>query len=340
MGNRDGWTLKGKTGIMQQQRVWTVACEELDRITITRLCELVQHDGDTSNRIEAFWKQRKSDKVNEEQLLSEQLEKVTAQIGRLDKLLTEPEVPLSTDAERSYIEMLREAEIDRGRLLKKQATRDQQRNPADVVPNFYRVLTHLPSEYQHLTAEKQKRMTRQVIRDIRLNIISPHLFILRVRWQLGIAMCPDVALVWRGKGARVGYDWTPEEEAIIKSLYPDQPQIDIMRVLPRRAWQSIREHASKFGLHRIAPSTRTANAYCLTMSYADLDAVERLTDDPQQQSHLCRIADELARRTVRGALSAHWWLPLVTVSYAGTTDADDSGEPGVFNVSSGLARHR
>jgi hypothetical protein len=316
------------------QRAWGVPCEELDHIVITRLCELAQYEGrDMSDRIAAFWEHRKSEELDEARLLDTQLKNAEAQIRRLDKLLTDPATPLSADAERRYIEMRCDAEADRDRLLKKQATLDQHRDPAEVVPNFYYVLAHLPTEYKRLTPEEQKRMARQVTQDIRLNMISPHLFLLHIKWQTGIALRPDVALVWRGKGARIGYDWAPDEEAIIKSLYPDKPQADIMKALPQRAWQSIREHAGRLGLRRIAPGAGAVNTYYVTMSYADLEAVERLTDDPQQQDRLRRLADDLARRTVRGGLSAHWWFPLKDVSYAGNDGAGGSMVPALFNVS-------
>ncbi len=334
MEGENGRTLRGKMGIIQAERIWSVSCEELDHIVIKRLCELAQYDGDMSDRFEAFWNQRTSAKINEVQVLSEQIERADAQIRRLDKLLTDPASPLSDDAERRYIEALHEAEADRERLLKKQREQDHQRNPVDVIPTFYHVLSHLPVEYKRLTPEGQKRMARQVIQDIRLNMISTHLFLLRITWQTGIAVCPDVALVWRGKGARIGYDWTPEEDAVITSLYPSQPQAVIMQALPRRAWQSIHEHASKLGITRERKSSgRGSQIYNNTMSWDDVDAVSRLSGDPHVQNRLRQIANDLATQTVRGGLSVHWLLPLEAVSYTGASSGSATRDPMVFNVS-------
>lgn len=94
------------------------------------------------------------------------------------------------------------------------------------------MLSHLSTEFVRLPPESQKRVARQVIRDIKLNRISAHLFLLHIEWQNGIALCPDVALIWRGKGARIGHDWTAEEEAIIRAVYPAGAQIEIMAALP------------------------------------------------------------------------------------------------------------
>ncbi len=316
----DGRVMRGKTGIVQSQRVWSVACEDLDRIVVKRLCELAQHDGDLSARIKAFWDRRKSDQMDEAHVLKTQIERAEAQIRRLDKLLTDPAAPLTVEAERRYIESLRETEEDLQRLLRKQAKQQAEyQDPAEIIGNFYYVLSHLSTEFVRLPPESQKRVARQVIRDIKLNRISAHLFLLHIEWQNGIALCPDVALIWRGKGARIGHDWTAEEEAIIRAVYPAGAQIEIMAALPRRGWQSIRQHACTIGLHRsISTADQNAiNFYHATISHHGLDAVARLVDDAQQQARLRQVVGELARKTVRGGLSVHWWLPLDAISYAG-----------------------
>jgi DNA invertase Pin-like site-specific DNA recombinase len=317
---RDGQVLKGRTRIIQRDRAWSVACEELDRIVVTRLCALAQYDGDMSSRIKAFWDRRKADEVNQARLLKLQIKAAKAQILRYDELLTKPAAPLSPETERRYIEALRETEEDLQRLrttLAKHQTEYQ--DPTDVVANFYDVLSDLPHQFALLSMETQKRVARQVIRDIRLNMISTHLFLLRIQWQNGIAVCPDVALIWRGKGARIGYAWAPEEDEVIKACYPYLSQEEIMQALPRRAWQSIREHAFRLGLRRINYQSGPAgnNHYHLTMSYDDLEAVTKLVTDPAQQERLREVANQLAQHTVKGELTAHWWLPLYAISYAG-----------------------
>jgi hypothetical protein len=182
------------------------------------------------------------------------------------------------------------------------------------------VLANLAAQFPRLSLDSQKRVMLQVIREITLNTLSAHLFLLRVEWQKGIAVRPDIALIWRGKEARIGYQWTPEEEAALRATYSDQSQLEIMRALPRRVWQSIREHASGLGLRRVnyATDATGVNPYHATMSYDDLEAVANLVTDPQQQERVREVANSLARKTAPGGLSAHWWLPLDLISYAGS----------------------
>jgi hypothetical protein len=72
--SRDGQLLKGRSGIAQRDRAWSVACEELDRIVVGRLCDLARYDGDLSARIKAFWDRRAAEGVNEVRLLKLQIE--------------------------------------------------------------------------------------------------------------------------------------------------------------------------------------------------------------------------------------------------------------------------
>jgi hypothetical protein len=97
-----------------------------------------------------------------------------------------------------------------------------------------------------------------------------------------------------------------------------------MWVLPCRAWARILDRAQVLGLRRDIPHAdpHPFNVYHRTMRYDDLEAAAQLVDDPVQQDRLRELVDSLARQTVSGGLSAHWWLPLDSVSYAGNPDTN------------------
>lgn len=331
----DGRTLHNKLGIMRQVRVWSVACEDFDHIVITRLCALARGDGDMSARIKAFWDQRKSDNVNEAEVLGIQIHKAEAQLRRLDQLLTDPAEPLSPETEKRYISLLREVEQDVQRLLKKRAELGQYDDPAKVIADFYEVLAHLPTAYKHLTPANRKRMAQQVIRDIRLRMLSTHLFLLQIEWQNGIAACPDVALLWRGASPNTAEDWTPKEDAVLTEQYHSAPQVQIMQALPSRAWNRILERAQVLGLRRRISHAgpRQFNVYHRTMTYRDLEAAAALVHDPEHQDRLRYVANDLARRTMRGGLSAHWWLPLDAISYGRNIQAPSTLDEALLYVS-------
>src|SRR5712691_5374840 len=141
-------------------------------------------------RIKAFWESRKTDEVDEGHVLKEQIKKAQEQIERLDRLLTNPARPLTKASEERYLTKLNDAEVDLTRLQKKQAERQELEEPESIIPNFYYVLAHLPAEYKKLSIEGQKKMMRIVAKEVKLDMLSPHLFRLYIVWENGIAVRP------------------------------------------------------------------------------------------------------------------------------------------------------
>ncbi len=322
--------------------MWTVPCEALDQIVLSRLCGLAQHDSAMAGRVKAIWDSRKTNEVDEAQVLKTQMEKAQAQIKRLDALLTNPAHPLSKETESRYIGQLNEAEATLQRLSKKQAAlNDSQEDPDKVIPNFYYVLSHLPTEYRKLTNENQKKIMRKVAKTIKLNIISPHVFMLHIEWKNGIALRPDIALIWRGMAPNNGDDWSTEEDEVMQQLYTTTPQIELMKALPKRGWNRVLKRAQVLKLKRDRYAAPLFNGphsvllYHRTMSYEDLEAVAQLVEGEEEKERVLRITNELAKQTLRGNLSAHWWLPLENVGYSGSDKASEA-DVKMLNVS-GLA---
>lgn len=326
-----------RVGIMRTRKMWTIPCHDLDQIVLTRLCNLAQHDPAMAERVKAIWDSRKTDDVDESKVLKTQIEKAEAQIKRLDGLLTNPARPLSQETEGRYIGQLSETEAALQRLLKKQAIlNDTQEDPEKVIPNFYYVLSHLPDAYKNLTNEEQKKMMRKVAKMVKLNILSPHVFLLHIEWENGIALRPDIALIWRGMAPNNGDDWSPEEDDAMRRLYASSPQIELMKVLPKRGWCRVLDRAQVLKLKRDRYATgifrgpHPVRLYHRTMSYEDLEAVARLVEGEEEKERVHQVTNELAKNTLRGGLSAHWWLPLDSVGYA---DAASGVEPAMLNVS-------
>ena len=251
----EGWEMKNRIGILKQRKLWSISCRELDRIVLERLFNLVEHDSDMVERIKAFWESRKTNEVDEGHVLKEQIKKAQEQIARLDKLLTNPARPLSKATEERYLTKLNDAEADLARLQKKHAERQELEEPESIIPNFYYVLAHLPTEYKKLSIERQKKMMRIVAKEVRLDMLSPHLFRLYIVWENGIAVRPDVAFLWRGITPNNSEAWTEEEDEMMRLFYPDKSQIEVMQALPRWAWNRILERAQVLQLRRaIVPS--------------------------------------------------------------------------------------
>lgn len=52
----DGWEMKNRIGILKQRKLWSISCQEFDRIILDRLFDLVAHDSDMVERVRRFGK--------------------------------------------------------------------------------------------------------------------------------------------------------------------------------------------------------------------------------------------------------------------------------------------
>ncbi len=167
-------------------------------------------------------------------------------------------------------------------------------------------------------------MIRKVIREIKLNMVSAHLFLLHIEWEDGVAARPDVALIWRGTMPNTNEPWTPEEEKKLFAIYPKASQVELMQTFPRFSWYRICDHAKENGIYRNRAMTNTSpwqtNPYHRTVSYQDLEAAAGLVQEQEKKERMQEIANILAKQTFRGKLSVHWWLPLDEISYLGDLD--------------------
>ncbi len=166
-------------------------------------------------------------------------------------------------------------------------------------------------------------------KEVKLDMLSPHLFRLYIVWENGIAVRPDVALMWRGMTPNNSEAWSIEEDNIMRRYYPEKPQIEVMRALPRWAWNRILERAQDLNLRRKVSHNgpHPFNSYHRTMRYDDLMAAEQLAQGEEEKERIRYIVNKLAQQTMRGGLSAYWFLPLDSISYTGLDAAlEDEAE--------------
>lgn len=136
-------------------------------------------------------------------------------------------------------------------------------------------------------------MMVRLIKECKVNHISPHLFHLYIVWEDVIATRPDVALLWRGIARRDLKGWSAEEDNLIRLLYPRNTQLEIMESLPQRSLVLIRDHAVSLGVRRETEKfgREKVNTYHRTVSFADLQAAMQYADDGEDKAYVCDIVN-------------------------------------------------
>ena len=102
-------------------------------------------------------------------------------------------------------------------------------------------------DWNGLTLEKKRRFVRLVTRSVNISEVSSHYIRIDIAWQEPLD-CTITGYLYRAKGSRPY--WTPEEDEILRTLYPQADRADILRALPNRAWVPIVQHAKFKGLRR------------------------------------------------------------------------------------------
>jgi len=161
-------------------------------------------------------------------------------------------------------------------------------------------------------------MMIRLVKECKVNNISPHLFHLYIVWEDSIATRPDVALLWRGIARKDLAGWTAEEDNIIRILYPKNSQLEVMESLPKRSFVLVRDRAIVLGVRRTADRSgrRKINPYYATVTYADLQAAKKYADDAADSTYMCDIINKLAQNTSKGETSAYWPIPIDIIGFS------------------------
>ena len=314
---QEGYSRKTMSGLVTNDQWWALNSRSLDQIVFQRLCELAEHDNQLAYRVKAFFESKKGSAMDESKLLSRQIKQMQERIARLDFLLKTPEIPLDVTTAIAYAQELADLNVQLPKLLRKQQA-SPAIDPAETITNFYYVLSHLQTEFEKQSISDRKQMMVRLVKECKVNHISPHLFYLYIVWEDGIATRPDVALLWRGIARRDLNGWTAEEDDLIRLLYPKNTQLEILEALPGRSFVLIRDRAAFLGVRRETESfgREKVNVYHRTVSYADLQAAMQYANGLEDKTYICGIVNSLAQNTTKGELSPYWPIPVDIVGFS------------------------
>ncbi len=119
---------------------------------------------------------------------------------------------------------------------------------------------NLQEKWHKWKMEKKQKFIRLATQDIILERVADNWLTLTIKWRSWIQkeaphrniLLVDTAYILRSSTWQAA--WTPDEDDIIRALYPDTSRSDMLQCLPRRSWWSIRVHASSLSVLR---QTRT-----------------------------------------------------------------------------------
>ncbi len=109
------------------------------------------------------------------------------------------------------------------------------------------LLLQVPEHWNKMKFEKKQRAVGLMIDTVSLIEESQHFLTVTIAWKLPF-ISEETFYIWRIDGTR--HKWTDEEEMILREHYLQTPVRDMLELLPRRSWRSIKMKAIGMALQR------------------------------------------------------------------------------------------
>ena len=168
--------------------------------------------------------------------IDDQLPAIKARIAKLRRNLD-----LDADAETlaSWASELKSKVKELARLEAKQkAIAESQSSQEEATDLMKRV----PDEWEQMKFEKRLRAIELFVGNVEVEDVAPHFLRIAVTWKLPIEHTITL-YVWRHEPTN--FAWTDEEEALMRKYYPTTPIRDMLALLPRRSWSTMKTHAGR-----------------------------------------------------------------------------------------------
>jgi hypothetical protein len=332
-------------GLGRLRHVWTLPCREVDTIVLDRLIALAEYDNGLVERVKTYFETASKEGEGSITVLDtaiaktqNALKKVSRTIAALIKKMAEEEGLAEQDVELDPNDPLMKeyrqlsATLRRLKRQRDEAALLANEDPTRSITDFYHVLSHLRSEFTKQDPQTKKDIMKKLIEEVKINALSPHLYTLHITWiQPMAAGREDVALFWRSDplNNHVKAVWTEEEEAALRTLYPDRPRNEIMQAIPTKTPGQIKKRAGELRIRRPRWHIDETERFYWTVCYADLQAAAAFTETVKERSFLWAEINRMAERTKRGQLTPSWFLPVDMISFVRDLCATNEIEGGL-----------
>jgi hypothetical protein len=176
---------------------------------------------------------------------------VQKQLANIDKAIRGWELDKQSAREQGYKPGLDEANrqlkrlhADREALETRMQRAEREKTELEKTKSLLAVAAQ---QWEKWPFEQKRRFVRLLVASANIREVSPHIVRLDVQLKPPLGQML-VGHIYRTHGSRGA--WTPEEEEILRRLYPQSDRKDVVLALPRRSWRNCLFHAMVLKLQR------------------------------------------------------------------------------------------
>jgi hypothetical protein len=140
-------------------------------------------------------------------------------------------------------------------------------SPAQVYLKYKDLIEKMGKYWHKFPFEDRLTLVTLLVNKVYIEPLSHHFMKLTIDWK---AFPTDEGILWRQKTSAI--NWEPEEDEILRQLYPTGAVEDIMQALPRRTWAGIRTRASD---KQVSRGIKTRLTIPMQRSVEDLQVIEK-----------------------------------------------------------------
>lgn len=286
--------------------IWTLPMLPFEQAIVERLSDLAEHDKELAERLRKYFAAQKGSNTTNRNLIIEDIQKLQKKYNHLQWLKTDESLGQTVQQIQEIVKEQQDImhKIEVAQLELKKLDTQQ---PATAVPRFYDVLGDVAVEFWKQDLDHRRKMLRLLIKNIQVEILSPHVYALCVNWISPVAPRGDSALLYRGTCPRKY--WSEEEKERLRVLYPRGKREDILRAYPDCSWYMIIDRAYSLGIKRevqeegLLHKTLTFQDWAATCQYYEID------QESIEGEAMLALLNKQADQTHRGDLAFQWLIP-------------------------------
>jgi hypothetical protein len=252
--NQDNYyytSLSGNT--LSRSFEYSVLVQLLDKIFLENFFERIEalkRFDDWEDRIEERLATKKASREYNDNLIKKSIAEAQEKRSSIMEMLSDKELPLTKAMRIDYINECAglESKIEELQASLDAANDADEEDEEITLYQIHSLLPNIAEKWDKLSFAVRLRFVGAVVRKVVLDDVAPSWLKVEIHWKDAIGNFIDYAYFRRIYCNRTA--WTPEEEDVLRKMYPKEDAAVILQALPERSWTAIMNRAEKLGIKR------------------------------------------------------------------------------------------
>jgi hypothetical protein len=246
-----------------KDRFLSIPVKAFDNIVIERLKALENADIEMKDKVKETLEQVYGQQAEDFVSIHQQIDGIQAQ------LVENAKKRMRTDVDDPMYGML---EVEKRDLTERQKSLEAKKEKLGIVDSpeeiaqLHSLLGNFEAVWPTFDLDQRQRAFTLLINRIEVEVVSPHWIRLTIDWLDAISSRLDIAYLWKTMPSR-HREFSDEEKAVIKRYYASSPRLELLKLLPDRTWNAIRQQGEFMHIRREIPAN---DDLCPTICYSDL----------------------------------------------------------------------